>query len=294
MGPFRARGGRTVLFAAAFLLSTSCLTSCLVRRRIVKPSGNLQNRPLLKATKAELLAKIRNASEAIESFSMKVDLSPSVGMLYGGKVTDYPTISGYIFYRKPDQIRVVGLDPVVHGTAFDMLSKGNEFRVHIPSRNEFIEGSNDAPANSANKLENLRPETFLQSLLMRPPEVGPDMSILEDNTDESQAIYVVLLVGYDKGRALRALRNVYFDRYTLQISRQRTFDSEGNTVSDTKYANWKIFNGVPFPALIDIQRPQDGYELGLVVTELKLNDQGVTDEKFVLEQPPGAHVKVLK
>jgi hypothetical protein len=150
--------------ALIFVVATFSSTSCLVRTRTVAPPGKTANRPLLKATKDELIQRIHSVSDPIQSFTMKIDMAPSIGNLYGGKVTDYPEISGYILYRKPDEIRVIGLDPVVHSTAFDMLSKGNEFRVLIPSRNQFIEGLNDAPANSPNKLENLRPVAFLTSL----------------------------------------------------------------------------------------------------------------------------------
>jgi outer membrane lipoprotein-sorting protein len=87
---------------------------------------------------------------------------------------------------------------------------------------------------------------------------------------------------------------VYFNRYTLQITRQKTFDAAGYIVSDTTYSNWKNYGGVPCPATIDIQRPQDGYELVLTVMDLKMNSPDITDQKFVLEKPPNAQVKVLK
>ena len=54
-------------------------------------------------------------------------------------------------------------------------------------------------------------------------------------------------------------RNIYFDRYTLDLSRQKTFDKAVNVTSDTRYSNWKDFSGVRFPATIDMQRPVDGY-----------------------------------
>jgi outer membrane lipoprotein-sorting protein len=289
MDCLRARRDLALIFAVATLSSTSCL----VRTRTVAPPGKTANRPLLKATKDELIQRIHSVSDPIRSFTMKIDMAPSIGNLYGGKVTDYPEISGYILYRKPDEIRVIGLDPVVHSTAFDMLSKGNEFRVLIPSRNQFIEGLNDAPANSPNKLENLRPVAFLTSLLINPPVGDADPTILEDDTNETKAIYIMMFLSRD-GEQLRLLRNVYFNRYTLQIIRQKTFDAGGYIVSDTTYSNWKDYGGIPFPATIDIQRPQDGYELVLTVTDLKVNSPDITDQKFVLEKPPNAQVKVLK
>ncbi len=283
-------------FAVITVLTAMSLSSCLVRRRTVPPPGQPgrhETRPLLKATKEELLTRVRNFSAAIQSFSMKTDMAPSVGGIYGGKVTDYPTITGYILFKRPEQIRVIGLDPVVHSTILDMASSGNDFRVSIPTKNLFIEGKNDAPATSANKLENLRPVAFRNSLLIEPPDPGV-ATLLEDDTDETKAVYIVFSIKRN-GDDLRLLRNIYFDRYTLDISRQKTFDDSGNITSDTIYSNWKDFGGIRFPATIDLQRPLDGYELVLTVLNLKLNNAAdVTEDRFVLNPTPNQQVRVLK
>ena len=188
--------------------------ACLVRKRIVKPPGAKENRPLLKATKEELIERIRNISDPIESFNLKVDMAPSVGNLYGGQVTDYTSIIGYILYRKPDQIRVIGLEPAIHGTAFDMVSMGNDFRVSIPLKSQFIEGRNDAPPSSSqNKLENLRPAAFLTALLIRPPDPKTDLTVLEDDTNETTAEYIVIILQRSgeklKASPQRVLRSLY-------------------------------------------------------------------------------------
>ena len=248
---------------------------------------------MLTADKAELIRRIHAISDPIQSFSMKVDMSPSVGSLRGGTVSDYPTIGAYVLFRQPDEIRVIGLDPVIHATAFDMLSSGNNFKVSIPSRNEFIDGANDAPANSQNKLENLRPEAFFGALMIKPPAGPEDLTVLEEDTDETRANYILLMLKRDGGE-LRLERTVYFDRYSLQITRQITFDAKGNIKGDTRYSHWQTYGGVLFPSMIDMQRPIDGYELVLTVTDLKINTPEVTAEKFVLAQPPNAKVRVLK
>lgn len=221
-------------------------------------------------------------------------MSASVGKLYGGQVTDYPAITGYIFFMRPDDIRVIGLDLVIHSTAFDMASTGNDFKVSIPLKNEFITGENNAPpADLKNKLENLRPVAFLHSLLITPPDPNTQYTVLEDDTDETKAVYI-LFVLQKEGDKLTLVRNIYFNRYTLQISRQKTFDNAGNIRSDTKYAAWKTYNGISFPSAIDIQRPEDGYEVVLTVIDMKFNTAEVNADKFVLKQPPGAQVKALE
>jgi outer membrane lipoprotein-sorting protein len=267
--------------------------ACLVRRRVVAPAGKQQNRPLLSATKEDLIQRIHGIFDPIQFCTEKVDMSPSVGNLYGGQVTDYATISGYILFEKPDSIRVIGLDPVIHSIAFDMVSTGNDFRVLIPPKNLFIEGNNNAPANSSNKLENLRPIAFLTSLIISPPDPQNDLTFVEDDTDESKAVYILFFLRRDQDQA-RLKRIVYFDRHTLQIVRQKTFTPSGETTSQSRYSNWKAYNNVQFPSEIDIQRPLDGYEVILTTTDMKMNTGQVTPDKFVLNKPPNAKLRELR
>lgn len=248
---------------------------------------------MLTATKEQLIQKLHDVSDPVQSFLMKTDMSPSVGSLYGGKVTDYPTISGFILFLKPQSIRVVALDPVIHTTAFDMVSVGDRYRVSIPSRNQFIEGLNGAPALSNNKLENLRPTAFLTALMINPPDPKQDITMLEDDTDESKSLYILMMIRRD-GEQYYPSRSVYFDRFTLQISRQKTFDRNGDILSETKYSNWADHNGVQFPGLIDIQRPKDGYEVVLQVTDLQMNPNNITPAKFILNQPAGSQLRRLQ
>ncbi len=279
-----------VVLCAAVLGSSGCF----VRRRVVVPQGQpAPNRSVLVATKDELLARVRNFSVPIQSFNMKADMSPSVGSVNGGELTDYATIRAYILFREPLEIRVLGLDPVVHSsTIFDMVSRDKNFRVFIPSRNNFIQGNEDAPPTSKNKLENLRPGTFLKALVMTPPE-PEDLTVLEDDTDPSKAVYVVLILRQEGGQ-LRLTRSVSFNRYTLEIIRQRTFAPSGAILSETQYSDWKPYGAISYPSSITIRRPQEGYEVAIAVVELKFNTPDVTPDKFVLEQPAGSHLIQLK
>ncbi len=270
------------------------LCSCFVRRRVVARPGAPPNRPLLSATKEELIERVRAVSESIQSFNLRADISPSVGALYGGELTDYATVRGYILFRRPDDIRILGLDPVVHSaTIFDMVSMGRNFRVWIPSKNRFIEGDNDAPPSSTNKLENLRPTAFLNSLLIAPPDPKSDITLLENDTDESKAVYILLIIRQEQGH-FRLVRNIYFDRYSLEIIHQKTFNPAGEVTGETKYADWKPFGPASFPTTITIRRPMEGYEVVLDVVEVHLNPSDVTADKFVLAQPPGSQLQRLK
>jgi len=280
---------------AVILCAALTAPACFVRKRTIAspPGQTAANRILLSATKDQLIARIHDAFDPIQDFTMRADMSPSVGSVYTGSLTDYATIRAYVLFLRPDNIRVIGLDPVVHSTTiFDMVSTGPDFRVLIPSKSAFIEGNNNAPPSSRNKLENLRPEAFLRSLIVSAPEPA-DMTVLEDDTDETKAVYIVLILREEQGKLVLA-RSVFFDRHTLQLSRQKTFNADGIIVSETRYSDWRAFGSVSYPSVIQIRRPLDGYEVIIDVLELKADTPDVTHEKFMLEQPPGTHVTVLK
>jgi hypothetical protein len=270
------------------------LGSCFVRKRTVPGPAAHTNRPLLQATKAELIQRIHAIYDPIQSFSLRADISPSVGALYGGELTDYATVRGVILFLRPDSIRILGLDPVVHtATIFDMSSVGHEFHVWIPSKNSFLEGDNEAPPSSTNKLENLRPTAFLTSMLIEPPDANSDLTMLEDDTDETKAVYILLIVRQEQGQ-LHLVRSIFFDRYSLNILRQKTFTPDGGIVSETRYADWKQYEQAYFPSTITIRRPLDGYEVTLEMVEMHVNQADMTPDKFVLTQPPGSQLQQLK
>jgi hypothetical protein len=277
--------------AVLVCLSILPLSSCLVRKRVVTPPGNRPSGPLLTATANELIQRVHNVADPIQSFLMRMNMSPSVGNLYAGEIKDYATLGGYILFQKPSSIRIVGLAPMVDTTVFDMVSAGDRFRMSIPSKNQFIEGSNSTPAASSNKLERLRPAAFLTSLMIYPPDPMSDIPLIEEDTTGGDATYILLCIRHDPTD--RLVRSLHFDRHNLQIVRQKTFDAAGSVVSDTMYSDWKSYGRVLFPSEIDIKRPQDQYEVRLTVLSMRINSADVTPEKFILDQPPGSELRKL-
>jgi outer membrane lipoprotein-sorting protein len=248
--------------------------------------------PVLKvATRDELIAAINRIYDSIQSFSATGTLAASSGSVYTGKILDYPALSGIILFRKPDDIRIQANLPI-YGLAFDMVSNGSNFRFLYPKNNLFVEGLNSAPANSANKMENLRPEAFLSSMLIRPWDRATESVMLKDHTDEDDALYLLEfnLKGKD-GNPIPG-REIWFDREDLSIVRQIIYDDLGNIVSDTSYSEWRAFKGVSFPAHIDINRRIDGYGVALEITKMEMNKE-LTNQQFVLPQPEGYKVQEI-
>lgn len=277
--------------AAVVCLASLPLSSCLVRRRLVTRQGKHDTRPLRSATQDELLANIRARFDAVRSFSATLDMTPSLGSVYKGEITEFAGVRGFVLFRKPDEMRIIGLDPVIHTRAFDMVSMGQDFKVLLPSKNRFIEGRNDAPAVSKNKLENLRPIAFLQAMLILPPDPATEVAVLEDDTDEEHALYILLILNKQNDRLVVA-RAITFDRLTLEIVRQKIFDAAAVTISDTRYSGWQMFDGISFPSSIDINRPQDGYGVVMTVTKMQMNLDLAAD-KFELARPEGTQLQVI-
>jgi len=272
-------------------LSALVLSGCFVRRRIITRKGSNPTPVLITADKQTLIDRLARDYQAIQSFSTTVDMVPALGSSEKSKITEYKDVRGYILFRKAADIRIIGLYPVVRNKAFDMVSNGRDFRLYLPAKNRFVVGSNQLVAHSANKIENLRPQHFLEALLVAPMQ--PDEKAeLVNFTDEDNAAYILHLVRILPDGEIVPTRSIWFSRINLHLARQLVFDPAGNILTDARYSDWHDYDGQPFPKTIDITRPQDEYAVVLNVVKMDIN-RGVSDEKFVLEQPEGTQLQVL-
>jgi len=272
---------------------TSGLTSCLARRRAItrRGAGAAKNPALLVANRETLVNEVARQYQAVHDFSATVDMVPALGTAEKSKITEYKDVRAYILFRKPAEIRLIGLYPVVRNTAFDMVSTGPTFRLYVPSRNRFLTGNNEILQPSPNRLENLRPTHFLDALIVRPVEPG-DKLLLENLTDEDDASYILHIVREEPSGELRLTRTIWFSRIDLRLSRQLILDDSGNILTDARYSQWKNYDNVPFPKHIEINRPRDEYGVVIDIVKMDIN-KGVSDDKFVLNQPPGSTLQVV-
>lgn len=270
------------------LMSSSCLVSRRGINRHGKPVTAASAPKLLNATRDQLNARITDFYNSLMSFQATADLTPSVGSVYTGQITEIKDVRAYVLFRKPATIRIIGQYPVVRTTAFDMVSDGSRFKASLPDKSLFEIGANDAPRTSKSKLENLRPQDFLSSMLIMPVDTATEGTSLIDFIDEDNAFYVLNFV-----RQGEVVRQVWFDRLDLTIVRQMVWNQpSGELVSDTRYSKWMPYSGVIFPAHIDINRPKDEYGVVLDITDMKMNTE-LADDKFVLNQPEGAQLREI-
>jgi outer membrane lipoprotein-sorting protein len=281
---------RVGLAVCALCLTPLWLSSCLVKRRIINRAGAKTAQPLLLTAQApDLVQRVAEQFAAIHDFTATLDMTPALGSVEKSRITEYKDVRGYILFRAPGDIRIVGLYPVVRNTAFDMVSNGADFKLYVPAKNRFLVGSNTIVRPAPNKLENLRPQHFLEALLVQ-PVARTSKVILENYTDEDNAFYILHVVREGGAGELILERTIWFSRVDLRLARQITLDPAGNILTDARYTDWRMYDNVLFPKHIEINRPRDEYAVVLDILKMDIN-KGVSDDKFVLNQPEGTQLQ---
>jgi outer membrane lipoprotein-sorting protein len=293
--------GRVRLTIALLVLCVCGTTSCLFRSHVVAPKRSLA--PLKTATQAELVARINDWAASVQSMSATVDIDTTVGGEKKGKVIEYQQIRGYILAEKPKMLRMIGLLPIVRNRAFDMVSDGDRFKLSIPPKNRFVTGKDEITTVSANSLENLRPKVIYDALLMPAIDEKNEIVILEEGAQQvedgkthkmvTQPNYHLMVIRHGEQNTWHIYRKIYFNRTGLEIYRQTIYDDTGAVATDAVYSNLREYNGVKFPSLVEIERPQEEYRIAIKMIKLALNTP-LKPEQFQMDVPPGAKVTELK
>lgn len=285
-------------FSMAGVMATAGLTGCF---RTVRTVQRIEPPEMYRTAGVDVLEKeISDRDAAIQTLNASVLITASTGGGKEGQVTTYTSFKGYIFVRKPRELRVILQLPVLGSQAMDMVSDGQHFTLVIPPRNKVIEGSNTVTKPSKNGLENLRPAVFFDSLLV--PGVAPDefvslteaTRVLAPQEKHRPAIeepdYDLAVLRRKDGNTLRLERLVHISRVTMLPFQQDIYDENGQVVTQATYDRYENFNGLQFPTLINIRRPLDEYALKVEVTKLTMN-QKFEEDQFELKIPPGMTVQ---
>ena len=248
----------------------------------------------LEATRQELLDAYNHMARGMKTLNATVELKPTAGSQYSGVIDEYHEVKAFLLAARPAEIRMIGQAPVIGKTVFDMASDGETFRVSIPSKNKFLVGAVATEKLSSKPIENLRPQHLVEALLW--PEIRKEEAVtLREFNDEKGRYYVltVLRGGYQ----VEVLREIWFDRADLQVSRMETFGPKGALLSDVALGDWQaLAPGSPpagevrlFPRAIRINRPHDDYTLDLQITKITVNED-IPAERFELAQPAGTEL----
>lgn len=263
--------------------------------------------PVVNADAMQLVRGINQRYDEMSSLTATVDFTASVGGARLGKRTVYTPCLGYILIRKPQMLRLLVLVPVLHTHAIDMASDGTTFTLLIPPQNRAFEGRIPITTPSANPLENLRPNVFLEAILIHSISPKQIVSVTDESTVHlnPRTHQLIELPEYDLtvlsethpsshlARVAKPLRIIRISRLNLLPIEQDIYNAGGGLETQVLYGPYHDFAGTQFPSTIDIHRPLDDYRVRLAVDKLKVN-QPLTDDQFELRIPKDMHVRKLK
>jgi outer membrane lipoprotein-sorting protein len=251
------------------------------------------------ATLEQLVESINTNAEKLKTLKATVDIDSSVFQEKTDRVKDNPQVAGLILVRKPEMLRMRIYVPVIHNVMADMVSNGKKFELASPIKSKFYVGSNQQPVKpSPQPLENLRPQHISDALLLKPVEEGKEIAVLESTTevvkdpknhkDVQQLAYTVVVIDKDNAGYYLS-RKIVFSRTDLLPHEQSIYDRQGRLVTFVRYENFSDYSGLLLPAIVAIQRPIEGYGITISMVKVDVNVP-LTDEQFVLTQPPGSQL----
>jgi outer membrane lipoprotein-sorting protein len=285
----------------ALAMTLPALTGCFVHVRRV-PRARLP-KTILSATAEQLSSLVNQRYDQIRSMSAQVSFQLTEGGILKGKEKTYASFNGYVLMRKPGDIRVLGLVPVIHSQAFDMASDGKTFTMIIPPKNKAFVGPNKVTQQSKKPLENLRPYIFFDSLLIQ--SIAPsDLVVLTADTKNiigPKHKHIDILPEYQltilrrKSAGSNVLvpeRVIHFNRATLEPYEEDIYDKQGSVETEANFGPLQVFDGQQFPATITIRRPLQEYQILVTFQKIHFN-LNLTDDQFHVRIPQGMPIQQL-
>jgi outer membrane lipoprotein-sorting protein len=218
-----------------------------------------------------------------------VELEPTTGSVYSGVIKEYHDVKGFILLEKPAMIRMQGQAPVIRTEIFDMVSDGEEFRLYIPPKQKFIVGKTAFRRPAKNALENLRPQHIQEALLTPGIDTDREKYFTQEEEGGGERFYVVTVLEPGEAGELNLKRKVWFDRSNLEIVRLQLYGPQGAYIEDVQYSNYRDFQGVHYPARIEVSRPIEDYRLTISILKATFNEP-IAPEKFELKKPEDAQL----
>jgi outer membrane lipoprotein-sorting protein len=276
------------------------LTGCLSHIRAVPKTRPAE--VVMSATLDQLLSRVDTHFSEIQTLNASVEIVGSEGGARQGQIKESPSFSGYIFLRKPEDLRVLLRVPFLGSVGLDMVSDGKTWKLWVPKRNIARTGTSEVADSSQHGLESLRPKVIFDSLLVRGlapgqvVDVTQDSRIIPDPKDKKQLVeepdYELTILEPPEGIIAHTLRVIHIGRSSLLPYQQDIYDENGHVVTQAFYSNYQSFGDIQFPMKIEIKRPQDQYGLAITITKLTLN-QKIEDDQFELKFPEGVPVKTM-
>jgi hypothetical protein len=286
---------------AAALLLPFLLTGCSylipTKRQLPVPKAP----PVLQAATPEELVRLTNHRwESLNTLTATVEIYATELHSAEGIAKDFPSCRGYIVMQKPKMLRVVGT--YFGKRIFDMASDGSQFKLVIPTKDLVVEGTDKVTEKSANSLENLRPDFFLDAITVRGLDVDDEYMVASDTETVEDAAnkhlflepeYVLSVMRRKNSHENLPVRIVTFHRDDMLPYDQYVYDANGALETQIFYSNYATFSAGKYPSKVTIKRPQEGIQLVLSVERVEENVD-LSPSQFEVKIPESATIKTLK
>lgn len=300
----RPEGSRTLAagrIAAALGLALLPLAGCrFTTRKLPKP---LAPDIVQTATPQQLVDQMNDRWNALKSLRADIQIQFTQTKTQEGLAKDYTTFPAIVLMRKPENLRVVGLLPVVRTRFFDMVSNGQDFTLFLPTRDTAYEGPNAVTHKSANTVENLRPGFFLDSLVVRGMPLEDEYMVTADTdtVEDPKRKHLLMIPEYilsimrrkPNSQELQPIRVVHFHRDSLLPSQQELYDDQGNLQTEVIYGRYAEYGDSMFPSTVTIKQPLQGFQAVLTVQRVIENVE-LPNNQFELQIPQATKVQHLQ
>lgn len=206
---------------------------------------------------------------------------------------------GMLQMRLPEHIRFQGLDPLGR-TAFDFISRGEDFALYLPARREVITGRVDALAREAGPAVPVPlPDLLAAVSALVSPFVDVEEAAALERRDGAYLLNIFLS---DPGRPSasggRLVRRLWFDEVRLVLIREEVFGPSGTPRATFTLEDFRLLGGEWRPHRLILARaspPPQADEAGapaltIAVRELLVNPR-LDPEAFAFGSLEGVTVR---
>jgi outer membrane lipoprotein-sorting protein len=296
--PAPARALAALALAALTLPLSGCFLSTHTRAvRKVTVIPNVKT-----ATIDQLLDQISRDYNNTKTLTATVEITATTGGQHQGEVKEIPTFAGYIVLRKPADLHIQMLLPVVRSRALEMVSDGKDFKLYIPPKDRAAIGKDEPTSSSPKGFENLRPYIIRDALLIPPMQPDEQVALVEDSRvieprpGQKDALeepdYDLIIFRPKQAQQLELVRVIHIGRATLRPYEQDIYDHTGHIVTKVAYDKFQKFGDNIYPQTILITRPIDEYSLKIEFSKITFN-LPVDDESFILNIPASVPIQKM-
>jgi outer membrane lipoprotein-sorting protein len=259
---------------------------CIKKTTVVPQSERLL--PARTATRSELLQALQEKSKQVETLKATVKIEFSRGGAKSGVLDEYRETKGYVFVERPSHIRVQVQMPIVLSTVAIMVSDGNQYRLSIPIKNQFAIEDVNAPISPNSSLSNLRPQIFLDGLLVDITPYENKQTLFEEAVVGTRSYYVFSFFDSSDSEP-QLLQKLWIDRTDMEVSRKQIFGKDGRLETDVDYQNYVGDEAKRYPKVIVIHRPLEDFTVKMTFEQTTMNDK-LDAKVFELPRPEGSEL----